>query len=147
MSPVGWGPDFLEARMSYQLSFERQPGFLHFRVTGDNRRETVAAYFAEVRRTCEQTKCPNVLIEENLAGPSLAMMDVFEVVAKGSERIWPAIERLAYVDVNPEHNAGAMQFAETVAVNRGVPVRFFSSVRDAEEWLLAEIAASAKAKH
>lgn len=29
-----------------------------------------------------------------------------------------------------------MQFAETVAVNRGIPVQAFSSVTDAERWLL-----------
>ncbi len=31
-----------------------------------------------------------------------------------------------------------MKFAETVAVNRGLPVRLFSSVNDAEKWLLGE---------
>jgi len=29
-----------------------------------------------------------------------------------------------------------MKFAETVAVNRGLPVMVFSSVSDAEKWLL-----------
>jgi hypothetical protein len=31
-----------------------------------------------------------------------------------------------------------MQFAETVAVNRGLPVVVFSTVADAEKWLLSE---------
>ena len=31
-----------------------------------------------------------------------------------------------------------MQFAETVAVNRRVPVAVFSNVEDAEQWLLNE---------
>lgn len=43
---------------------------------------------------------------------------------------------VAYVDVHAK-NHDNMKFAETVAVNRGVPVRVFGSVRDAEEWLLS----------
>jgi hypothetical protein len=31
-----------------------------------------------------------------------------------------------------------MKFAETVAVNRGLPVTVFSSVNDAEKWLLSK---------
>jgi hypothetical protein len=31
-----------------------------------------------------------------------------------------------------------MKFAETVAVNRGLPVTVFSSVSDAERWLLGK---------
>ena len=31
-----------------------------------------------------------------------------------------------------------MQFAETVAVNRALPVTIFSTVADAERWLLDE---------
>jgi hypothetical protein len=42
-------------------------------------------------------------------------------------------EAIAYVDVNA---AGAlMQFAETVAVNRALPVKVFPTVAEAEEWL------------
>jgi hypothetical protein len=37
-----------------------------------------------------------------------------------------------------------MKFAETVAVNRGLPVTVFSSVRQAEEWLLGNDQAGAK---
>ena len=31
-----------------------------------------------------------------------------------------------------------MKFAETVAINRGMPVRVFASVADFEKWLLEE---------
>jgi hypothetical protein len=40
------------------------------------------------------------------------------------------------VDVHAE--GSLMQFAETVAVNRSLPVRVFATVVDAEEWLLEE---------
>jgi hypothetical protein len=31
-----------------------------------------------------------------------------------------------------------MKFAETVAANRGIPVKVFSSVTDAEKWLVGK---------
>jgi hypothetical protein len=43
-------------------------------------------------------------------------------------------EAIAYVDVNAEGDL--MKFAETVAVNRSLPVRVFSTVGEAERWLL-----------
>jgi len=43
---------------------------------------------------------------------------------------------VAYVDVNAEGDL--MKFAETIAVNRSVPMAIFSTVADAEEWLLHE---------
>jgi hypothetical protein len=63
----------------------------------------------------------------------LSTVDVFEIVMKGSERAG-RFEAIAYVDVNAEGDL--MHFAETVAVNRGLPMRLFSNVADAEKWLL-----------
>ena len=50
--------------------------------------------------------------------------------------MWPDVQRVAFVDVNPEHNSVAMHFAETLAVNRGVIVRMFGSVSEADAWLM-----------
>ena len=46
------------------------------------------------------------------------------------------LEAIAYVDVNAAGDL--MQFAETVAVNRALPVTVFSTVVEAETWLLGE---------
>ena len=51
------------------------------------------------------------------------------------KRIAPAIRYIAFVDTNPEHDFAAMEFAETVAVNRGVNVRVFRDVPSAREWI------------
>jgi hypothetical protein len=40
---------------------------------------------------------------------------------------------IAYVDVNAQ--GSLMKFAEDVAVNRGLRVRVFGTVADAERWL------------
>ena len=75
-----------------------------------------------------------VLIEERLEGPRLGTMDVYQIAAEGADRAKGLFEAIAYVDVNAR--GGQMKFAETVAVNRGLPVTVFASVDDAREWLL-----------
>ena len=68
-------------------------------------------------------------------------MDVFQIVADESGRSQGFFKAVAYVDVNAEGDS--MKFAETVAVNRGLPVRVFTSVGDAEQWLLSKERGSA----
>lgn len=63
-------------------------------------------------------------------------MDVFPIVSEGSSRARGKLEAIAYVDVNAEGTL--MQFAETVALNRALPVTVFSTIADAERWLLSK---------
>jgi hypothetical protein len=123
------------AAKSYQLTLDKKPGYWHFRVAGPNTPETVRSYLADIYYACAQGDCSAILVEENLQGRGLGLFDIFEVVTEGSEKTWPYIRRIAFVDVNPEHSNHDMKFAETVAVNRGVNVHMFRNVRDAEEWL------------
>ena len=121
--------------MPYVLRVENKGAYLHITVTGDNTPENVAHYLSEVRDKCVEHHCSNVLIEENLKGPSLGTGVIYNIVTEAGNQVWPMVRRIAYTDVNPEHNTEAMQFAETVAVNRAVNIRLFSSVMDAEKWL------------
>ncbi len=121
--------------MSYVLSVENKEAYLHITVTGDNTPENVANYLSEVRDKCVEHQCSNVLIEENLRGPSLAPSIVFSIITEAATRVWPIVQRIAYIDTNPAHQTETLQFAETVAVNRGVNIRFFSRIAEAEQWL------------
>jgi hypothetical protein len=121
---------------AYELTITQKPGYLHAVVTGENSRENVARYLEEILRECAARNCRRLLIEERLAGPRLGTMSVFEIAAEGSNHAQGHFNAIAYVDVNAEGDR--MEFAETVAVNRGLPVRVFSSVSDAEDWLRGE---------
>lgn len=125
--------------MSYDLKVKRKEGYLHITVTGENTRDNVAGYLSEVPKQCLDHHCPYVLIEENLRGPSLNIPTIFNIAAEGSRHVRPEVRAIAYVDVNAEHDLDKMQFAEDVAVNRGVFVKLFSSVPDAEKWLIEQI--------
>jgi hypothetical protein len=122
--------------MTYQLTIDQKPSYLHAVVTGENTRENVAGYLAEVLRECAARGCFRVLIEERLEGPRLKTLDVFEIAAQGSRQVLGRLEAMAYVDVNAE--GGLMRFAETVASNRGMPVSVFPTVAEAEQWLLEQ---------
>jgi hypothetical protein len=121
--------------MSYNLQFEPRSKYVYVTVTGENSVESVNGYLAEVHAWCRQHKCPNVLIVENLAGPGLGTYSIFELVSRKSAGASQVVGRLAYVDINPEHDPKAMGFAEYVAVNRGIPVRIFATVQEAQNWL------------
>lgn len=122
--------------MTYKLTIHQKPTYLHVIVTGRDTRENVERYLEEIQRECIARNCFRVLVEERLEGPRLGTMDVFQIVSEGSSKASGIYKAFAYVDVNAKGNL--MQFAETVAVNRGVPVVVFPTVADAEKWLVSE---------
>ncbi len=122
--------------MSYEMTIAQKPGYLHAIVTGLNNTENVMRYLDEIFRECTNRGFFRVLIEERLEGSRFRTMDVFQIVSEGSSPAQGYFKAIAYVDVNAEGDL--MRFAETVAVNRGLPVRVFSSVTEAEKWLRVE---------
>ena len=122
--------------MSYTLTIHQKPTYLHAIVTGLNSRETVQRYLQELRTECKARGCFRLLLEEHLEGPRLGLMDVFTIASEGSTQVSGVFKAFAYVDANAQGDL--MQFAETVAVNRRVPVAVFSNVQDAEKWLVNE---------
>ena len=120
--------------MTYKLTINKKSTYLHAIVDGQNSRENVVGYLQEVLHECTLHKCSMVLIEERLAGPRLETLDVFKIAAEASEETKGKLDAIAYVDINAQGDL--MHFAETVAVNRALPVRVFSTVTAAEKWLL-----------
>jgi hypothetical protein len=121
--------------MPYSLSVEKRSNYLFITVTGDNAINTVRDYLAEVRHLCQQHDTPNVLIVENLEGPSLDIFSMYNVISQGSEQALPVVGKIAYVDINPAHKVEDLEFAEDVAVNRGLIVKVCPTIRAAEEWI------------
>ena len=120
--------------MTYTLTIDQKPTYLHAIVTGWNSKENVIRYQEEVFRECIARRCFKVLIEERLEGPRLGILDVFEIASKASKEALGTLTAIAYVDVNAKGDL--MNFAENVAALNGLPLRVFSSVSEAEKWLL-----------
>jgi hypothetical protein len=123
--------------MDYKLTIEPKPSYLHFIVTGRNSKRAVIQYLEEILRECKAHNCVRILIEERLEGPRLGTVDIFKIVSEESSSGIGILKAIAYVDVYAESNL--MQFAETVAFNRSLPVTVFPTVADAEQRLLKEI--------
>jgi hypothetical protein len=121
--------------MSFHINILECPGYLHFKVTGDNTEENVRGYLQQVHDTCVARNCHVILVEEHLEGPNLSTLQIFQLASEGSVRSRSIVRRVAYVDTNPEHSAADNQFVEDVAVNRGMNVRAFANVEQARAWL------------
>ncbi|HET6268170.1 MAG TPA: hypothetical protein VFG11_10670 [Acidobacteriota bacterium] len=121
--------------MAYRLKITEKEGYSHIQITGENSLETVRNYLAEINRECRQRGFTHILVEEFLHGESLSIFDVFQIASQGSAEAAGFFRKIAYVDRNVEHSTMKMEFAETVASNRGLNVRMFSNTMDAEDWL------------
>lgn len=122
--------------MTYELTINEKPGYLHVVVTGRNTKENVRRYLEAIVDECKARGCFRVLIEERLEGPRLGTLDVYEIVSGRSSRAERSLETMAYVDVNARGEL--MKFAENVAVNRGLRMTVFPTVAEAEKWLQHE---------
>ena len=122
--------------MPYQITFENRSNYFHATVTGTNSSEVVLQYMTEVLQECTRQNCFRVLIEEILVGPRLNPMEIFSVMSEGSMKALGRFEAIAYVD---EIMGDMAEFAENVAVNRGMPVSMFNDVDAAQKWLSDEV--------
>jgi len=119
--------------MTYKVVFTRRATYIHVVVTGENTRDNVMNYLKEIKQECQSSGIYRILIEEHLEGPRLETLDVFRIAQNGSiENQW-IIREIAYVDMNA--SGDLMQFAETAAVNRGLSIRVFNNIVEAEKWL------------
>jgi hypothetical protein len=120
----------------YTLRFEDRPGYTRAHVVGE--RDTVEislAYWTEIARYCHEHAVHSVLVVEEIAERA-AVLDIYEV-ASGLVALGFSDIRIAFVDRNADE-LPMMQFAETVARNRGIDGRVFSREADAEAWLAHE---------
>ena len=115
---------FIEDEAALQLSYRRYFG-RRFEVasaaSGADAMRQIAAYRPEV-----------AVLDMRLDGPSMGTTNIFSVVQERSGE-GRELRRIAYIDAAREPERAV--FAETVARNRGVNVRFFRSVEDAKKWL------------
>ncbi len=118
--------------MTYEVKYESRPTFFCARITGANSADAVSGYLADILEECQRRDCYRVLIDEQLDGPRLEIDDVYAVASEGAMKALGVFHAIAFVD---EKMGEMAYFAETVAVNRGMPVRAFPTTGHAEAWL------------
>ena len=120
--------------MSYDLVIEEKPLYLHARVSGTHNEQNAHRFLVDVHEAWVERNCSAVLLEMNFSGPSLSTISIFNVISDRAPHA-VGLRRIAYVDGGSGHDSDQARFAETVARNRGVNVRLFGTVDDAECWL------------
>jgi hypothetical protein len=123
--------------MSYQLTFEQRPGYVHSKVVGERSVENTLRFLHDSYTACVNSGRTALLLEMHLSGPSLTTASMFEVIASW---VYEAVKlrKIAYVE-GPIDDAALSEFAMTVAVNRGVNMRQFRDVAAAAAWLSEEL--------
>lgn len=120
--------------MSYELRVIETPSYLHVRASGPHTPSNARQFLIDAYEACLRLNCTAVLLEMNLVGPSMSTLSLFGVVEERSSQ-GQQLRKIAYVDASAERSLEHKMFAETVARNRGVNVRFFQSVAEAEKWM------------
>jgi len=123
--------------MSYSLSVDKRPAYLHAKVLGERTPANALRYLQEAYSVCVNNDYSRVLLDVNFAGPSLSTTEIFDVIL----RCVPdglRLKKIAYVEATPDDPA-MPAFAETVAVNRGVNVRRFQDIASAANWLSYDV--------
>ena len=120
----------------YRCTVESRTGYLHLSVRGENTVANVRRILSDVVAACAQHGCSRVLRrgtpERSEPGHAWRRSRSSPKAARRRDRL---VQQIAYVDTNPEHDSSLLDFVETVAVNRGVRVRLFATVPEAEAWL------------
>ena len=120
--------------MSYVLTIEERLSYLHAKVSGPRTAQNARRFLEDVHEAWVQRNHSAVLLEMNLAGPSLSILSVFNIISERAPHAL-GLKRIAYVDGGSEGDPEMPRFAETVARNRGVNVRLFRTLDNAEDWL------------
>ena len=119
--------------LSYQLTIEERPTYVYARVDGDLTPANALRFLEDAHAACVKYGRAAVLLDMQLRGPNLPTTSVYDVISQRAA-YGSLLRKIAYVPYRSDDQSMA-QFAETVAMNRGVNVRLFESVATAESWL------------
>lgn len=118
----------------YRLTFEQRDGYLYAYVEGEqDNYEISKAYWQEVVDEVVRTDAKRVLIDENIV-ESASMAEVFKLASEIPTMGFGGTY-VAFVDRYLDQ-AEINEFAELVAVNRGLNGKIFNNEELAVEWLL-----------
>jgi hypothetical protein len=124
--------------MSCKITVLQKQSYTHFTVEGENTKENTLQYLRDIYKECITNNYRYILIEERFEGKFLGAMNVHDIISTASQEGFRFFKAVAFVDVSAESND--LKFIENLAINRSLPVHTFSTVEEAEKWLLSKIA-------
>lgn len=125
--------------MSYHLVFKEQDSLLIVEASGDRAKgspeQNAKETWQEITTQCQHRGATRVLILSRVSGeyPTLDAYKVSTLFEQlGVDKRW----KLAFVHLDNSPGTG-IQFAATVAMNRGFMFQFFTDEKSARKWLSA----------
>ncbi len=119
----------------YNIEFVDRTDYLYAYVSGDKDSLDISRqYWREIADECRRTKKSKVLIVEDIKEMSTTS-NTFQHASEISSMGFAGI-KVAFVDQHIEQRP-LNEFGELVATNRGVYVKIFNSIEEAEKWLLS----------
>lgn len=120
----------------YKLTFQHRDKYLYAFVEGDHDSyEISAAFWKEILNESMRVGAAKILVEEDL-GEIISMSEMYNLGSDMASLGFTGI-CVAFVDRQAHHFESNL-FGELVASNRGMLFRNFSSVQEAETWLLSQ---------
>lgn len=124
-------------KKQYRITFDVRPGYLHAHIQGsEDSYEISRQFWQEIADECERLKPSRLLVEEDISRPIDSIADTYHGAADRPQMGLAGV-KIAFFDRHPDQHE-QNQFGELVARNRGIDVRVFSDLAEAESWLLAD---------
>jgi len=125
--------------MSYQLTYKKEKGILHVKVSGIRSFETVLSIIKDIQQVCLKQSTSRVLVDIQGLEGHLKTMEAYEIPSSVFPKIREKqiIEKSAIVDL--EESRKNFSFFENVGVNRSFNLKFFTNINDASEWLRKQL--------
>lgn len=120
--------------MSIQLQIEEMPSYLTAKFSGAGALEEIWRRFESIAEHCKRTNKNKLLLDFTEARANISLAERYFGAEKAEIFVHYKLVKVAAV-ARPEQ-FDPRRFAETVARNRWVNARAFTSAEDAEEWLL-----------
>jgi len=129
-------------KMSVQLQIEEMPGYLAAKFTGEGEAVELWRQFELIAENCKRANKNKLLLDITETYGTLSLMDRYRLGDVAEIFVYYKLIKVAAV-VRSEQ-LDHKRFGEMVARNRWVNARVFTSLEDAEKWLMLEPAAPKK---
>ena len=122
-----------KSKPKFNLLLEEYDNYLYASVSGPQDSEEVSIQFwKEILTKAEELNVKKILVEEDFPN-QLSVLEIHAVAEVIANHFTNAFQ-IAHVDKHAS-DIDLNVFGETVARNRGLWVRVFQTLEDAEEWL------------
>src|SRR5688572_8669949 len=123
-----------EPNEPYRVTFEERQKYLYSHIEADRTDRPLALeYWETIIEKCRELRTKRLLVYQDIAG-GLSLTDTFAVAGEIAAMV-PQGLKIAFVDPHIVHYE-THEFGQLVASNRGLWAQVFTTLPEAENWLL-----------